>query len=99
MPGKTKKTVKKSPKAPKAPKPIGEVTHFYGKIGVAIVKFKQKVTVGTRIAFKGANTDFEETVRSMQFDHEDISEAPKGKEVGVKVKKKVHEGVKLYLAE
>ena len=83
----------------KEPKPIGEVTHFYGKIGVAIVKFNKAVPVGTKLAFKGANTDFEEVVKSMQYDHKDIVEAPKGKEVGIKVKEKVHEGVLIYPAE
>lgn len=83
----------------KAPKPIGEVTHFYNKIGVAIVKFKQAVPTGTKLAFKGATTDFEEIVDSMQFDHKPIDAAPKGKQVGIKVKEKVHEGDSVYLAE
>lgn len=92
MPGKVSK-------AKKAPKPIGSVTHFYGKIGVAIVKFNKVVPVGTKLSFKGANTDFEEVVKSMQFDHKAIDSAPKGKEIGIKVKDKVHEGVQVYLAE
>lgn len=74
------------------PKPIGEVTHFYSNIGVAIVKFKKAVKPGVAVYFKGATTDFKDKIDSIQYDHKAIKEAKKGQEVGVKVKKKVREG-------
>jgi translation initiation factor IF-2 len=80
------------------PKPIGEVTHFYGGLGVAIVKFNKKVDVGTKIKFKGATTDFEEKIASMQYDHKPIESAKKGQEVGIKVSDKVREGDLVYEA-
>lgn len=86
-------------KKPKEPKPIGVVTHFYGGLGVAIVKFNKTVKVGEKLHFKGATTDFEEAVKSMQYDHKDISEAKKGQEVGIKVKEKVREGDEIYAVE
>ncbi len=86
-------------KKPKAPKPIGAVTHFYGDLKVAIVKFKQPVKVGVRLHFKGATTDFEDVVKSMQYDHAAIDAAPKGKEVGIKVKDKVREGDEVFEAK
>lgn len=86
----------KAPRAAKGPKPIGIVTHFYGHISVAIVKFNKKVSVGTALTFKGATTDFKDVAKSMQLDHEAIPVAPKGKEVGVKVKKQVREGDRVY---
>ena len=86
-------------KAPKTEKPIGEVMHFYNKIGVAIVKFNKVVPAGTKLAFKGATTDFEEVVDSMQYDHKPIDEAPTGKQVGIKVGKRVHEGDSVYSVE
>src|SRR5579859_3289734 len=94
-----KKAAKKKPaaKKTKAPKHAGVVTHFYGEIGVAIIKFNKKVPVGVRLAFKGATTDFEDVVKSMQFDHKPIEMAPKGKEVGIKVKKRVREGDKVHI--
>ena len=79
-------------------KPIGEITHYYDKIGVAIVKFKKAVKVGVMLNFKGANTDFTQEVESMQYDHEDIKSAKKGQEVGIKVDQKVREGDKVYEA-
>lgn len=86
-------------KKPSEPKPIGEVTHFYGDLNVAIVKFSKKVPVGTNVKFRGATTDFQEEIKSIQFDHAPISEAKKGQEVGIKVKSKVREGDKVYLAK
>jgi len=79
-------------------KPIGEVTHYYGGIGVAIVKFNQTVKKGDTVAFRGAHTDFTQTIDSMQYDHKDIESAKKGQEVGIKVGEKVREGDKVYRA-
>ncbi len=83
---------------PKAttPKPIGAVTHFYGDISVAIVKLKKAVKTGIKVRFGGATTDFEETIKSMQYDHKPITSARKGQEVGVKVKKRVREGDEVF---
>ncbi|OGY99821.1 MAG: hypothetical protein A2945_02390 [Candidatus Liptonbacteria bacterium RIFCSPLOWO2_01_FULL_52_25] len=86
-------------KKPKAPKPIGAVTHFYGHLGVAIVKFSKPTAVGARLHFKGATTDFEDTVKSMQYDRASIETAPKGKEIGIKVKSKVREGDEVYATD
>lgn len=79
-------------------KPIGEVTHYFGAISVAIVRFSKPVAVGAKVRFKGATTDFSESIRSMQYDHQDISEAKKGQEVGIKVEGKVREGDQVYEA-
>ena len=83
-----KKTKSKIAKA----KPIGVVTHFYGKIKVAIIKFKEVIKVGTEVSVRGATTDFKQMIVSMQYDHEAVKASKKGKELGIKVKKKVHEG-------
>ena len=82
----------------KESKPIGTVTHFYGNLGVAIVKFNTTVSVGTRVKFKGATTDFEEAIQSMQYDHKPVESAKKGEEIGIKVKEKVREGDEVYEA-
>ena len=79
-------------------KPIGEVTHYYGDLKVAVVKFSKKLKSGEKVHFKGATTDFEQTIDSMELDHKEVEEVPKGKEVGVKVKKKVRAGDEVYEA-
>ena len=79
-------------------KPIGKITHYYGKIGVAIVKFNREVKVGERVHFKGPHTDFTQQLSSMQYNHQDIESAKKGQEVGIKVDQKVREGDEVYEA-
>ncbi len=83
----------------KEEKPIGQVTHYFSGISVAIVKFNRTVDIGEKIKFKGATTDFEQTIESMQYDHQDIKSAEKNQEVGIKVKEKVREGDEVYPAE
>jgi hypothetical protein len=81
-----------------AKKPIGEVVHFFNNINVAVLKFNKKVEAGIEIHFLGATTDFKQELDSMQFDHKEIKEAAKNKEVGVKVKDRVRSGDKVYEA-
>ncbi|MEK7464373.1 MAG: translation elongation factor-like protein [Patescibacteria group bacterium] len=83
----------------KEPKPIGVVTHYFGGLSVAIVKFNKSVSVGDKVIFKGATTDFEEIIKSMQFDHKEVGTAKKGQEIGIKVKDKVRNGDKVYASE
>ncbi|MEK7546982.1 MAG: hypothetical protein AAB536_02270 [Patescibacteria group bacterium] len=84
--------------ATKKIKPIGSITHYYGHLGVAIVKFNRAFKVGEKVHFKGATTDFEETVKSMQYDHKPIETAKKGQEVGIKIGDKVREGDEVFEA-
>jgi hypothetical protein len=95
---KKKKSAPKKRAATRAEKPIGKFTHFYNEIRVAIVKFNKKVPVGTTLHFKGATTDFTDTPKSMQYDHKPIVAAPKGKQIGIKVKKRVRDGDLVFKA-
>jgi len=79
-------------------KPIGKVTHYYGGIGVVIIKFNREVKVGETIHFKGPHTDFSQKIDSMQYDHKDIESAKKGQEVGIKAEQKVRESDEVYSA-
>lgn len=75
---------------------VGEVTHYFSKIGVAVVKLKEKLKIGDKIKIMGGEREFEQEVKSMQIEHKDIKEAGKGKEIGLKVDQKVKEGDKVY---
>jgi len=75
---------------------VGEVTHFFDKIGVAIIKLEKMLKKGDTIKIKGNTTDLEQTVDSMQVDHADIEEASPGDEIGIKVSDKVREGDEVY---
>lgn len=72
-------------------KQIGKITHFFSKIGVAVVELTDTIKVGDTILIKGAHTEFEQKVKSMQIEHESIEEAKKGQSIGMKVEQKVHE--------
>ncbi len=79
---------------------IGEITHYFDKIGVGVVEIKKgKLLVGDTIHLKGATTDFEQVVESMQIEHEQVQQAKKGDAIGLKVKERVREGDKVYLVK
>jgi putative protease len=76
--------------------PVGKISHLYPKIGVAIVKLSGNVSVGDTLRFEGNGRDFEEEISSMQINHEDISSAKKGDEVGMKISGQPREGDNVY---
>lgn len=80
-------------------KTIGSVTHYYGKAGVAILLLEAPLKVGDRIKFSGHGADFEQTVESMQMEHESISSAAAGQQIGLKVGQPVKEGALVSLVE
>ena len=64
---------------------IGRVTHFYNKIGVAIVELSDSLLVGDTIHVSGHTTDLTQKVDSIQIEHQNIEKAEKGQEIGIKV--------------
>ena len=76
---------------------VGKVTHYYDKIGVAIVELDGTLSVGDKIKFvRGGEDLFEETVESIQIEHEKRNSASKGDVVGLKVNEAVKEGAEVY---
>jgi len=75
---------------------VGKVTHFFSKISVAVVDLMATLSVGDRIRVQGPTTDFEQTVDSMQIEHEDVKMAKKGQSIGLKVKERVRENDTVY---
>lgn len=80
-------------------KQVGKVSHYYDKLGVAIINLSASLKVGDKIKFEGHGAQFEQTVDSMQIEHDAVEKAKKGDAVGVKVVKKVKEGTTAYFAE
>jgi len=77
---------------------IGVVDHWYGRINVAGVRLTDgQLNLGDTIHFLGHTTDFTETVQSMQIDHEPVTEAGPGDQVGIKVSDRVRTGDSVYL--
>ena len=75
---------------------VGEVSHYFTRIGVAIVELTAPLSAGDRITIKGMTTNFEQTVGSMQIEHKDMEEAKKGDSVGLKVEERAREGDIVY---
>jgi len=90
-----KKIIKKNPQE-KREKLIGKITHYFGKIKVGIVELSKELKVGEVIHIKGGTTDFEQKVKSIQIEHENIEKAKKGEMIGLKIKDKIREGDEVY---
>ena len=76
---------------------IGHITHYFPKIGVAVIEITAGVLkVGETIKIKGHTSDFTQTVDSLQQEHLQIPEIKQGASGGLKVKEHVREGDKVF---
>ena len=75
---------------------VGKVTHYYTKLGVGVVKLSGTLKVGDKIRMKGATTDFEQNVESMQIEEDKIQEGKNGQSIGLKVKEHVRANDIIY---
>ncbi len=75
---------------------IGEVVHYFNRISVAVVLLSGDLSVGDRLHFLGAHTDFLQEVSSMQIEHETVEAAKSGTEVAIKVDKRVRRGDSVF---
>lgn len=76
---------------------IGKVTHFYDKIGVAVVELDGTLSVGDNIKFvEDGKEIFGQTVDSIQVEHEKKDSATRGSVIGLKINEKVEEGIEVF---
>jgi putative protease len=76
---------------------IGVISHYFSKIGVAVIDLSAGLSVGDTIRIVGGiDTDFTQEVKSMEVEHKKVKKAKAKESVGVKVKEKVREGYKVY---
>lgn len=75
---------------------VGQITHFFSKISVAVVELTAPLAVGDQILVKGPLTDFEQVVDSMQIDYQNIQSAEAGQSVGLKTSKRARAKDMLY---
>lgn len=80
-------------------KEIGKVTHYYGKIGVAIVELSGPLKIGDRVKIAHGQHEFEQQVESMEIERKGVQSASKGDVIGLKVNEKALEGSVVSLAE
>lgn len=77
-------------------KEIGKVTHYFTKIGVAVIELTDTLNVGDKIRVKGATSDFTQTVDSMQIEHNNVEKAEAGQSIGLKVAEHAREQDTVY---
>ena len=82
--------------APVEKKLVGKVSHYFTKIDVAVVELSDELKVGDRISIEGATTNLQQTVNSMQIEHEDVQSAGAGQSIGMKVEQRAREGDLVY---
>jgi len=78
---------------------VAEVTHWFDKISVAILKIADGMELkpGDKIKVVAGENEFEQAVSEIQLDRAPIEKATAGMEVGVKLDQKIREGAKVYL--
>lgn len=75
---------------------IGKVTHYFSRIGVAVLDLEAPLSDGDEFHIVGPSTDVEGGVESMEIQHRHISHAMPGDDVALKVNGPVREGDRLY---
>lgn len=77
----------KSAEKPMRRKIIGEMTHYYDKIRVGVIKLKSSLEVSDSIMYETNNGPYTQIVESMEVNREPVFKAGRGNEVGLKLLK------------
>ena len=75
---------------------IGKITHFFDKIGVAVIELEKGLKVGDKISIEKDEEAVEQVVDSMQIEKTPIQQAKAGDAVGLKVVQPVKKGADVY---
>ncbi len=77
---------------------IGKVTHYYDKIGVAVVDVvNQALRTGDTVKFSGHDNEFNQVIGSLQVEHKQTDRVEAGESCGVKTDQPVKAGDVLFL--
>ncbi len=76
---------------------IGSVTHYYDKIGVAIIELDSDLAKGDKVKFvRGGEDLFDQEIDSIQVEHKNIDKAGKGDVVGIKAVQELKAGSEVW---
>jgi translation elongation factor EF-Tu-like GTPase len=75
---------------------IGTVTHYFSHLSVAAVELSDTLRVGERIHIVGHTTDLEQTVDSMQVEHQPVDSAGPGDDAALAVRDHVREHDRIF---
>jgi putative protease len=80
-----------------ADKPVGKVSHYYDKIGVAVLDLDRTLKTGDTIKIVKGETEFTQTIESMQIERKEVKSAKKGDSIGLKVDQPIKAGAQVFL--
>ena len=75
---------------------IGWVTHYFKRIGVAVLELSGGLKVGDVVHIQGHITDFTQQVQSMEIEHQKVQSVGPGADVALKVIDHVRKGDVVY---
>lgn len=76
---------------------VGQVEHYFPHVkAAAFVVEKGPIRIGDTLRFQGHTTKFKEKVRSLQVNRKPITVARSGDEIGLRVKKRVRQGDRIF---
>lgn len=76
---------------------IGKVTHYFSKLGVAVIRLAEPLGKGERVHIFGHTTDMEQKVDSMEINHQKVEIARPGDNVAIRVGEKVRENDEVFV--
>jgi len=71
---------------------IGKVSHYFSKIGVAVINLSRELKVGDTISVEGRGQAVQQVVTSMEVEHDKVTIAGGGSQVGMKTAQPVKDG-------
>jgi len=75
---------------------VGKISHYFSKIGVAVIEVTDGLEVGDEISIEGKVTNVRQRIESMEIEHKKIDKAKAGDSVGMKVADRVREKDNVY---
>ena len=75
---------------------IGQITHYFNRIGVAVLALDEGLKNGDRVHIAGHTTDFTQTVESLEVEHHPVEMVGPGAQVALKVDAPVRPGDVIY---
>lgn len=79
-------------------KPIGKVSHYYDKLGVAVIDLTSGgLKIGDEIKFVRGEDEFSQKIDSLQIEHKDVDAVKKGDSFGLKVNQPTKVDTEVFL--
>lgn len=76
---------------------IGMITHYFNRIGVAVLDLTDELKVGDKITICGHTTEFTQPVESLEINHQKVQSAGPGDDVAMKVWDYVRTGDEIFV--